>query len=126
MKLSFMVWEYLAREEVFIKSIYEIDNGFKELMETAETLLDRISSNSISEEEFEKLFLHVFEINDSFDNIIELVPSGSKTKVRKENLYEFIEIAKNKRLYDFNDQLKDLKEGFDKVMTQIVHFFKKK
>ena len=74
MKLSFMVWEYLTREEVFIKSIYEIDNGFKELMETAETLLDRISSNSISEEEFEKLFLHVFEINDSFDNIIELVP----------------------------------------------------
>ncbi|KAK8892306.1 hypothetical protein M9Y10_029531 [Tritrichomonas musculus] len=113
MKLSMIVWEYLTQEKVSIESIYEIDNSFKILMKTAEDLQEK----KLNEDEFEKVFLHAFEINDSFDNIIELIPNGSKIRVTKENLDEFIDLAKNKRLHEFDNELKDLKDGFNRIMT---------
>lgn len=72
MKLASFIWEYLTCEKVSIENIYEIDNNFKELIENAE----RLKSSSINEDEFESQFPHTFEINDSFDNIVELIPSG--------------------------------------------------
>lgn len=101
---------------VSIQSIYEIDNNFKELIENAENLQKRIKSENLSEEEFESLFLRSFDINDSFDNVVELIPSGSKKRVTKENLNEFIELAKNFRIHEFDFELRDLKSGFDTVM----------
>mgnify|MGYP001034075070 CR=1 FL=1 len=46
-----------------------------------------------------------------------MIHSGSKTRVTKNNLHEFIELAKKVRCDEFKDELKDLKEGFDKIMT---------
>lgn len=63
------------------------------------------------------IFLHNFEISDSFDENIELIPSGSKTRVTRENLQQFIEFAKFKRQNEFFDELKQLKEGFDKKIS---------
>lgn len=61
--------------------------------------------------------MHNFEISDSFDENIELIPSGSKTRVTRENLQQFIEFAKFKRQNEFFDELKQLKEGFDKKIS---------
>lgn len=114
MNLSSFIWEYLTNGNVSIESIYEIDEDFKQLIQNAESLEKRI--NSISDDEFNKCFYHFFEIKDSFDNVIELIPSGSKVLVTKENLHEFIQLSKKQRINEFNDELKDLKEGFDKIM----------
>lgn len=90
----------------------------------AENIQKRI--DSISDEEFESSFLRCFDIRDSFDNVADLIPSGSKIRVTKDNLNEFIEAAKNYRIHEFDTQLKDLKKGFDLVMcykniTSILH-----
>ena len=124
MTLSSFIWEYLSVGRVEIGSIYEIDHNFKELIENAEQLLKK--SVSLSEEQFESLFLRAFDINDSFDNVVELVPSGSKKRVTKDNLKEFIELAKNFRVHEFDQQLHQLKTGFEIVMsykniTSILH-----
>lgn len=45
-----------------------------------------------------------------------MIPSGSKTRVTRENLQQFIDLAKFKRQNEFIDELKQLKEGFNKNM----------
>ena len=124
MKLSSIVWDYLTRETVSIESIYEIDNNFKEFIENCEEIEKKL--NGLSEGEFKQKFNHTFEIQNSFDKLIEVAPSGSKIIVTKENLHEFIQLAKKTRLHEFDHQLAELKEGFDKIMsykniTSILH-----
>lgn len=105
LKLSSIIWDYLTHEEVSIESVYEIDSNFKILIQNCEEIQKKASFN-LTQEEFENLFLHNFEINDSFDEKIELIPSGSKTRVTRENLQQFIEFAKFKRQNEFIDELK--------------------
>ena len=106
MRLASFIWEYLSNGNVSIESIYEIDENFKELIMNAESIQKRI--DSISDEEFESSFLRCFDIRDSFDNVADLIPSGSKIRVTKDNLNDFIEAAKNYRIHEFDKQLKDL------------------
>lgn len=71
LKLSSIIWDYLA---------HEIDSDFKFLIQDCEEIQKKISFD-LTQKEFENLFLHNFEISDSFDENIELIPSGSKTRV---------------------------------------------
>ena len=118
MKLAYFVWEYLSCEKVSIESIYEIDHDFHEIMKTAESLQKQIKEDysSISEDEFESKFMKTFEIKNSFDKNVSLVANGSDKKVTKDNLSEFIELAKKNRIHEFDVALKLLKIGFDLIM----------
>ena len=116
MKLASMVWEYLTSGYLSIESIYEIDSNFYHLIQDAESL-EKVDLSNLTDEQFNREFNHVFEIHDSFGKTIELVPSGSKVPVTKENLHDFIQLAKKWRLHEFDDELKDIKEGFEKIMT---------
>ncbi|KAK8878322.1 hypothetical protein M9Y10_005088 [Tritrichomonas musculus] len=116
MLLSSFIWEYLTYGSVSIESIYQIDSNFENIIKTAENLQKEIIENNLSEDEFESRFSRSFEVNDSFGKVVELIPSGSKITVTIEKLNEFIESAKNFRIHEFDQQLKDLKEGFDTVM----------
>lgn len=107
LKLSSIIWDYLA---------HEIDSDFKFLIQDCEEIQKKISFD-LTQKEFENLFWHNFEISDSFDENIELIPSGSKTRVTRENLQQVIELAKFKRQNEFIDELKQLKEEFDKIIS---------
>lgn len=37
--------------------------------------------------------------------------------MKKENLHEFIQLAKNARLHEFDYELSEIKEGFDKIIS---------
>lgn len=114
MKLPSFVWEYLSYEKVSIESIYEVDHYFEELIKNAENIQNEINLNNPID--FESLFLHYFVIKDSFDKVVELVSSGSQKRVTKDNLNEFIELAKNYRMHEFDNELYELKKGFDMIM----------
>ena len=58
-----------------------------------------------------------FEIKNSFDEVVQLVDSGDKKKVTKENLGKFIELAKDSRIHEFDSCLLKLKIGFDMIMS---------
>lgn len=45
-----------------------------------------------------------------------MIPSGSKKRVTKDNLDNFIELAKHFRIHKFDQELKNLKNGFDTIM----------
>ena len=124
MKLASFIWEYLSTGIITIQSIYEIDKNFHELIKIAEGLL--IRSSNMTDEEFESLFLRDFVINDSFDNIVKLVPSESTKRVTKDNLKEFIELAKNYRIHEFDSELINLKKGFEQIMSfkQIINILR--
>lgn len=120
LKLSMIVWEYLTHGYVSIESIYEIDNDFHELIKSIEKVgmsMNNCDSNHSQDELFESIFVHSFEIVDSFGRLIELLPNGSKILVTKDNRNEFIELAKSARVHEFDQALREIKEGFDLVMT---------
>lgn len=126
LKLSSIIWDHLSCGEVSIESIYEVDNNFKTLIENCEELENSLKSSCLSDEDFKNRFVHSFQIQNSFDELIEIVPSGSKIAVTKENLHEFIQLAKKARIHEFDSQLNDIKDGFDKIMsykniTSILH-----
>lgn len=112
-KLSSIVWDNLSHENVSIDSVYEIDSNFKELIENCEELEKCRSNSNLTDDEFVERFNHTFEIQDSFDKLIEIVPSGSKITVTKENLQEFIQLTKNARLHEFDYELSEIDEGFE-------------
>ena len=112
-RLASFIWEYLINETVSIESIYEIDKSFEKLIKKAESLLNSDSFSSMNDDDFKSLFSYSFEITDSFDKNVELVSSGSSKSVTKENLNDFIESAKKFRIHEFDEQLADLKKGFE-------------
>ena len=109
-KLSMMIWEYLSREYVSIESIYEIDKEFQIIIEHAESLAQQKNQDD------DWFFERSFEIFDSYGKTVELVPSGSTKKITRENLNDYINKAKEFRIHEFDQELKDLKTGFEIIL----------
>lgn len=100
MKLAPFVWEFLTKDKVEnIENIYEIDEDFKNIMKEAEKCKRQLNSMQMTEEVFNNVFMQTFKIKDSFGNIVEF------------------ELAKNFRIHEFDEHLKQLKNGFNLVMT---------
>lgn len=55
LKLSSIIWDYLAHEEVSIESVYEIDSDFKILIQDCEEIQKKISFD-LTQKEFEILY----------------------------------------------------------------------
>ena len=95
---------------VSIESIYEIDNEFKNFIQNAEDLLQKLNSSKPEDIDEVESNLHCyFEIVDSFGSLVDLVPSGSKKNVTKDNLNEFIELVKDYRIHEFDNEPNSLK-----------------
>ena len=60
--------------------------------------------------------MNSFEIADSFGSVVELAKFDSKKNLTKENLREFIKLAKNYRIHEFDEELKLLKQGFNLII----------
>lgn len=119
MKLASFVWEFLSKNKIeSIESIYEVDEEFKKIIEEAEDCKKKLENLQMTEDEFNKVFMQSFTIKDSFDNHVDLIFGGSKKKVTKDNLSQFIELAKNFRIHEFDHELNELKRGFDIIMTK--------
>lgn len=65
--------------------IFEIDHTFEELIKNAENTEKEIKLNQeMNDDEFIDHFMHSFDIKNTFDEIVELVPSGSTIKSKQE------------------------------------------
>lgn len=119
MNLAPFIWEYLLNSSVSIESIYEIDNEFKNFIKNLENLLQKVNDSKIDDDDddvIDSSLLGSFEITDSFGSLVELVPSGSNKNVNEENLSDFIELAKEFRIHEFDEELKALKDGFNMII----------
>lgn len=106
------VWNSLTNRQVTIDDIYDIDFHFKQMLES----IEKCDQTITSPEQFETMFPFRFEVQNSLGKVVELFPGGADVPVTYERRLEYVQRCKKFRIKEFNDQLKELREGFN-------HFF---
>ena len=104
------IWKCLLGKEINFYDYESIDIFFFNLINTLEDILKR------KDESIDKYNLN-FVIKNSNENDIELKPNGINIKVNLDNLQEYIELSKEKRINEFKNQFKYLKKGFYSVIS---------
>ena len=107
-----IIWKCLLGNEVSIYDYESIDYYFYKLI--------IVDLQNILEIKDDKLLDSIdlnFSIKNSNETVIELKPNGSNIKVNLNNLKEFIELSKEKRINEFKSQMEFMKKGFYSVIS---------
>lgn len=104
------VWNYLVNRPVDIEDIYTIDSQFKDQINSFENCGD------MTPQQFETSYPQNFQVLNSLGQIVELIPGGANIPVTFDRRLEFVQRWKAFRVKEFNEQLEELKKGFN-------HFF---
>ena len=110
-----ILWKSILSKEITLYDYESIDYYFYTMINNLE-YINKISDKDKKIKELEKYDDLFFVIKNSNDEDIELKPEGSKIKVTVDNLKEYIELTKSKRIKEFNDSLEYLKKGFYSVI----------
>lgn len=97
------IWKSLLGHEINFYDYESIDYDFYSLINNLESLH--------KEEDFEQFDLN-FVIHNSNGTEVELKSNGSSIKLNSSNLKEYLELAKDKRVNEFKNQIEFLKKGF--------------
>ena len=120
-----IVFKVLLGNEIKFYDLQTLDEQFFKLIEDLEIYLqcnnnDNNNKNKINSEEFKQKFNLTFTISNSNNKIIELIPNGKNVEVSLENLKDFIDLAKNYRINEYNFQIKYLLEGFYSIIKKDI------
>ena len=110
-----IIWKNILSKEISLYDYESIDYYFYTAINNLE-YVNKISDLNKKKEELEKYGELYFVIKNSNDVDIELKPGGSKIKVTIDNLKEYIDLSKSKRIREFNNSLAYLKKGFYSVV----------
>ena len=111
-----VVWKSILSKEITLYDYESIDYYFYTIINK----LEYISKISNKEEQIKQLENYQdlnFVIKNSNDIDIELKPGGSNIQISIDNLKEYIELCKSKRIKEFNNSLEYLKKGFYSVIS---------
>ena len=131
------IWKCLLGNKITFYDYESIDYYFYDLITKLEDILKMADNKKEKEKEDDKNVNKIIEDNikdNDLDNIIEsydltfviknsndveieLKPNGNNIKVDKDNLKEYIELCKEKRIKEFNNQIEYLKKGFNSVIS---------
>ena len=109
-----IIWKGLLENEITFEDYESIDIHFYNLISKLEKGL---------KEKYINLFNYydiIFEIKNSNKSSIELKENGSKIKVNFENLEEFINLAKNKRINEIEIQMECIKKVLYSVIDKNI------
>jgi len=110
-----VIWKNILSKEITLYDYESIDYYFYTAINNLE-YISNISDENKKKKELEKYGELYFIIKNSNDVDIELKPEGSKIKVTIDNLKEYIDLSKSKRIKEFNNSLDYLKKGFYSVI----------
>ena len=115
-----IIWKSILENEITLKDYELIDVYFYNNIKKLEKGLENKDINLINS------YKLTFVINTSNNSNIELKKKGEKIKVTLENVEEYIKLAKDKRINEFETQIKWIKEGLysviDKNILQILNW----
>ena len=131
------IWKCLLGNKITFYDYESIDYYFYDLITKLEDILKMADNKKEKEKEDDKNVNKIIEDNikdNDLDNIIEsydltfviknsndveieLKPNGNNIKVDKDNLKEYIELCKEKRIKEFNNQIEYIKKGFNSVIS---------
>ena len=103
------IWKALLGNEINFYDYETIDYYFYNLISNLE------ENNKIIDE----LDLY-FVVKNSNGTDIELIPNGNIIKVTSENLKEYIDLCKKKRILEFKNQIDYIKKGFNSVISNDI------
>jgi len=110
-----IIWKSILSKEITLYDYESIDYYFYTNINNLEYINKIIKKEEKQKklEEYQELY---FIIKNSNDIDIELKQNGSKIKVTIDNLKEYIELSKSKRIKEFKNSLEYLKKGFYSVI----------
>ena len=115
-----IVFKVLLGNEIKFFDLLTLDEKFFKLIEDLEIYLQFNNNNKLKADELKEKFNLNFTISNSNNKIIELIPNGKNVEVTLENLKDFIDLAKNYRINEYNFQIKYLLEGFYSIIKKDV------
>ena len=107
------IWKSILGNEINFYDYETIDFYFYNLIRNLEEIL-KLDNKKIEDYDLN------FVIKNSNGTDIELKPNGSMTKVNLENLKEYIDLCKEKRIKEFNNQIYYIKKGFNSVISNDI------
>ena len=111
-----IIWKSLLNKEITLYDYESLDYYFYTMINNLE-YINKISDKDKKIKELEQYQEIYFVIKNSNDIDIELKPNGSQIKLTIDNLKEYIELSKIKRIKEFNNSLEYLKKGFYSVIS---------
>ena len=117
-----IVWKSLLENQINFKEYETIDKNFFELIEK----LKQISKNKDKGKDLIDSYDLNFVIQNSNEKEIELIENGQNVKVTLENIELYIELAQSKRINEFKNQIKFIRDGLysgiEKNILQILNW----
>jgi len=105
------IWKCLLGNEINFYDYETIDFYFYNLINNLEDILKTKDKKILENYDLN------FVIKNSNDSDIKLKPNGSIIKVDLDNLKEYIDLSKEKRIKEFKNQIEFIKKGFYSVIS---------